>query len=207
MDPNETLRLLREAIRAYDREEAGEDNIMRLIDAASEVRNLAEALDIWVTKGGFLPSAWAPKPVWGWEAISIAERTGINIPRAGEWTDVPSALLAGTGIVSMAITFDPQDGYWADISGQDTAGIEPFGDDPEKVVELILSMLETLRTQRGPHGTHPGSCKVPRYYVMPMGKDFGSGCLGIFQSREAANLCAYEARRDGMDVTIVEEDP
>ena len=54
MDPNATLTELREAARGYwtapptDTEEAG----LRVVE-------LFEALDEWLTRGGFLPEAWA----------------------------------------------------------------------------------------------------------------------------------------------------
>jgi len=54
MDPNETLRTMREAIARYD-------NAIKLVDAddaASDVLDAARALDEWLSHGGFLPKAW-----------------------------------------------------------------------------------------------------------------------------------------------------
>lgn len=53
MDPNETLRLLRETATLV-LTDSGKDR-------ADSVRlaELAEALDGWISKGGFLPAAWA----------------------------------------------------------------------------------------------------------------------------------------------------
>lgn len=54
MDPNETLRLMREAL---------EDSSLLEGDAADRAREdvceYVRALDEWLTKGGFLPDAWA----------------------------------------------------------------------------------------------------------------------------------------------------
>lgn len=52
MDPNETLRLIRQRIKDY----AAEDNDMVL--PAEEAMDAFLALDEWLTKGGFLPDAW-----------------------------------------------------------------------------------------------------------------------------------------------------
>lgn len=56
MDPNEVLRLIRESVAEL--RNSDDDNTLdgsqvgQLVDAI-------EALDEWLTKGGFLPSAWA----------------------------------------------------------------------------------------------------------------------------------------------------
>lgn len=47
MDPNETLRRIRAAIRN---------------DETGELAELVEALDDWLSGGGFLPSAWGSRP-------------------------------------------------------------------------------------------------------------------------------------------------
>lgn len=52
MDPNETLVELREAISLYD---GGPDHDY---EAAGRFMNAFEALDEWLSKGGFLPDAW-----------------------------------------------------------------------------------------------------------------------------------------------------
>lgn len=54
MDPNETLRLLREAITglfAVDTDNAS-------YDPAVEIAERFQALDEWLSKGGFLPTDW-----------------------------------------------------------------------------------------------------------------------------------------------------
>jgi hypothetical protein len=48
MDPNETLRELRRILRAGAWDAAD----------AERVRELIEALDAWLSRGGFLPDAW-----------------------------------------------------------------------------------------------------------------------------------------------------
>ena len=49
MDPNETLRLLRETALHCENDEG----------CRGELANAALALDGWLSKGGFLPKAWA----------------------------------------------------------------------------------------------------------------------------------------------------
>lgn len=56
MDPDETL----QRIRSY----IAEVNTRTVLDrphAAAEALHLFEALDNWITKGGFLLAAWRPK--------------------------------------------------------------------------------------------------------------------------------------------------
>ena len=54
MDPNETLAGLREALNRYHEapDEAAE------AEAAEDAAVAAEALDAWLSRGGFLPAAW-----------------------------------------------------------------------------------------------------------------------------------------------------
>lgn len=59
MDPNEALRALRAALADFDTALDADDAnqaAMRLYDAA-------DALDGWLSKGGFPPQDWAPWPV------------------------------------------------------------------------------------------------------------------------------------------------
>lgn len=56
MDPNETLRMLRAAIRQSHQSSA--DRMVTELEALESVRDYAEALDEWLSRGGFLPSAW-----------------------------------------------------------------------------------------------------------------------------------------------------
>jgi len=60
MDPNETLRRMQEmaerVVRAADvGSDVDEDDACDLADAV-------QALDGWLSKGGFLPDAWRAKP-------------------------------------------------------------------------------------------------------------------------------------------------
>lgn len=55
MDPDQTLVILREAIRNYERAPSG--SAMELSFAIDALK-AAEELDEWLTKGGFLPRAW-----------------------------------------------------------------------------------------------------------------------------------------------------
>ena len=55
MDPNAALEALRDAMRRYSAEDdEGHDRYV----AATEAAEAAEALDEWLSNGGFLPSAW-----------------------------------------------------------------------------------------------------------------------------------------------------
>jgi hypothetical protein len=52
MDPNEILRLMREVVAEYRKPQPSSDSL--LADLVQQV----EAMDEWLSKGGFLPSAW-----------------------------------------------------------------------------------------------------------------------------------------------------
>ena len=55
MDPNAALRELRAAIADFNTPDRGEEGNA---DAADRVVTYAEALDGWLSAGGFLPDAW-----------------------------------------------------------------------------------------------------------------------------------------------------
>ena len=57
MDPNEALKNLRQAYSDWE-DNYGTDGA-NAIDAGERMRDAAEALDGWLSKGGFLPDAWA----------------------------------------------------------------------------------------------------------------------------------------------------
>jgi hypothetical protein len=60
MDPNEALRLVRKAFT--NMEQAGEDNDpSRFVMHAEDAREAFDALDGWLSRGGFLPRDWASK--------------------------------------------------------------------------------------------------------------------------------------------------
>lgn len=56
MDPNEALRKLRAAYSRY--EDVVGNATGPIIDAASDMRDAAVALDEWLSAGGFLPTDW-----------------------------------------------------------------------------------------------------------------------------------------------------
>jgi len=63
MDPNETLDRLREALsiaRSQIEGGAQPEHYGDYVHALEVVAECAEALDDWITKGGFLPYAWLP---------------------------------------------------------------------------------------------------------------------------------------------------
>jgi hypothetical protein len=59
MDPNEALKYAREALEEYRISQGGFDNAGERSDAADSLSSAFEALDGWLSKGGFLPEAWA----------------------------------------------------------------------------------------------------------------------------------------------------
>lgn len=61
MDPDEALQQLREAL-SVAREAAEGDSNDAEIEAWQEVGDCVEALDDWLSKGGFLPGGWNPEP-------------------------------------------------------------------------------------------------------------------------------------------------
>lgn len=71
MDPNEALKRLRQAIKVFraadanaeaaaegDSNDAEIEALQRSAGAGAAVVELAEALDDWITQGGFLPDDW-----------------------------------------------------------------------------------------------------------------------------------------------------
>lgn len=61
MDPNEALRRIRGVVQRI-----GDDASARTLDAFSELEEItdaAQALDEWLSKGGFLPDGW--RNAWG----------------------------------------------------------------------------------------------------------------------------------------------
>lgn len=57
MDPNETMRLLRNAIKRSCDADVKRDREAET-DALLEIREHVENLDRWITRGGFLPQVW-----------------------------------------------------------------------------------------------------------------------------------------------------
>jgi hypothetical protein len=57
MDPNATLSTMREAISLCDRTDIVP--AFPKLDVLETIRDCAEALDQWLSKGGFLPDEWA----------------------------------------------------------------------------------------------------------------------------------------------------
>jgi hypothetical protein len=55
MDPNETLRALRELVEQVYGDDEGDVN-----DQLEDFAGYFESLDGWISKGGFLPRDWRP---------------------------------------------------------------------------------------------------------------------------------------------------
>lgn len=90
MDPNETLRLIREACEHATKGARDEDEDAELA-SLRELRNAFEDLDGWLTSGGSMPSAWAltnaPR-VFPIEPISIhqlASMLSLDDPERKAW--------------------------------------------------------------------------------------------------------------------------
>jgi hypothetical protein len=56
MDPNETLAEIREILLNGG---IGGRNLVKSYDNGNRLAELVEALDNWISRGGFLPDAWA----------------------------------------------------------------------------------------------------------------------------------------------------
>lgn len=59
MDPNETLKRLREAAE-WQLNQDGTQTRMEIIDNADNMAEAFQALDQWLSKGEFRPTAWIP---------------------------------------------------------------------------------------------------------------------------------------------------
>ena len=62
MDPNETLRMIREVV-AWEQNRTGDETYGAddFADMLGEVTELIADLDEWLTRGGFLPADWNRK--------------------------------------------------------------------------------------------------------------------------------------------------
>jgi len=71
MDPDEALRVIREIIGRYGvepRSSIGRDDAVRLFEHI-------DALDEWLSRGGFLPAAWScAAPAWRGAALTVDDR-------------------------------------------------------------------------------------------------------------------------------------
>lgn len=72
MDPNETLRLIRELGNELVRDGCHDPN------ATEELIDLFGVLDEWLSKGGFLPDAWVP---------NTATLVGHLLDKGGAWDE------------------------------------------------------------------------------------------------------------------------
>lgn len=61
MDPNETLQIMRELSRRTETTGGCPGDNDMLVDAAYKFSELFDALDRWLSDGGFLPDEWAGK--------------------------------------------------------------------------------------------------------------------------------------------------
>jgi hypothetical protein len=60
MDPDEALAKARDALKILrDREDRGGGNLEAAVRASSDLEDAFEALDGWLSRGGFLPEDWA----------------------------------------------------------------------------------------------------------------------------------------------------
>jgi hypothetical protein len=69
MDPNETLRQIRMHVAAIQAVRDGadehgdntDDEVITLCESGEALAELVDALDEWLSRGGFLPAAWTPR--------------------------------------------------------------------------------------------------------------------------------------------------
>lgn len=59
MDPEQALSELRELAKATLADDSADD----LPEKATQLAELFDGLDQWLSRGGFMPKEWAPKPV------------------------------------------------------------------------------------------------------------------------------------------------
>lgn len=84
MDPDATLATMRDLRQAIMTSTGGDEDALR--SDAFELAELVEALDEWLTKGGFLPTEWnamrSPLRATSTDAVQRIQRGGIG-SRAG----------------------------------------------------------------------------------------------------------------------------
>lgn len=61
MDPNATLKEIRNLQAEVTRRRLAGGSTYHIADLLSAIAERCEALDGWLSKGGFLPDAWTPK--------------------------------------------------------------------------------------------------------------------------------------------------
>jgi hypothetical protein len=173
MDPNETLRLLREAITGYD--EAALSSADAANAAAERIIELFEALDGWLSKGGFAPADWIAD--LNTRPPIMQTRDAHNRERARERLDFYAA--CERAVTSNVLAFAPNavtytvgvsewdNGYWYDqchvvatLTDGRHASIAFDEDDeladptPGVSVALVREALTELSERDGPLGRH-----------------------------------------------------
>jgi hypothetical protein len=78
MDPNQALADARDAIARIDALEAegrdaGQNDMEAIWYASVEATEAYRALDEWISKGGFLPEAWAPRDKDGFKKSEFGQ--------------------------------------------------------------------------------------------------------------------------------------
>lgn len=107
MDPNETLRRIREAVARWtELEGKGPEWQAERTLIAAELIEHVEALDGWLTRGGFLPWAWTP-PIAGGNEPSLPLCTGCGLPL--ETADDGTVFVYGTGTTADGLSYCPPD--------------------------------------------------------------------------------------------------
>lgn len=96
MDPNETLRELREAVTRWHEADLFETER----GAAEDMAALVDSLDEWITAGGFLPNAWSPT------------RRVLSVPSAGLRVAVSSPEETHRTIGDLLEDYDPSEIEW-----------------------------------------------------------------------------------------------
>lgn len=100
MYPNEALARLQEAMSTLEQTLPGSDVLAttHVEDAAVEVLEAFEALNTWLSKGGFKPDAWHPEPD---VAARMVDEHTTAVTIAGVFVhvrDTPNAVVASIGV-------------------------------------------------------------------------------------------------------------
>jgi hypothetical protein len=119
MDPNTTLAELRSAVNAMHRlaDERGTVPLSAALAAGAAVADMADALDVWLTAGGFLPPAWNANRTTTNHAAAAAPSTEENtMSDDTNGTNNNEVLKAALASAAAALHGKPGGDYTADLA-------------------------------------------------------------------------------------------
>lgn len=105
MDPNaalETIRAASNELDALTEPDRGFDVPTEILSAAADLTESVFALDEWITKGGFLPTAWTPTPAPE-PFVPYKDRPALDKGPVIVWRELESGMLFKPGISSPSI--------------------------------------------------------------------------------------------------------